>query len=78
LQNGGKALICDEMGLGKTIQAVAVACCFKKEWPVLVIVPALLKHQWAKEFQRWLPELAMDVYITESARDGAVATPPFS
>jgi len=34
-RNGGRCLIADEMGLGKTIQAIAVAACYRDEWPLL-------------------------------------------
>ncbi|KAK9090799.1 hypothetical protein Sjap_023976 [Stephania japonica] len=55
LQRGGSCLIADEMGLGKTIQAIAVACCFMEEGPVLVVCPAILRFSWAEEIERWLP-----------------------
>jgi SWI/SNF-related matrix-associated actin-dependent regulator 1 of chromatin subfamily A len=54
----GKCLIADEMGLGKTIQGIAVAAAYKDDWPLLVVVPAAVKFNWADELERWLPQLA--------------------
>jgi len=51
---GKKAvLIADEMGLGKTIQAVGRANGGPREMRILVIVPASLKTNWAREWERW-------------------------
>jgi SWI/SNF-related matrix-associated actin-dependent regulator of chromatin subfamily A-like protein 1 len=44
----------DEMGVGKTVQAISVAYLYRKDWPVLVIVPSSLKHVWKEEILRWL------------------------
>ncbi|XP_052180082.1 uncharacterized protein LOC127793271 isoform X4 [Diospyros lotus] len=55
LQRGGRCLIADEMGLGKTLQAIAIACCFMSEGPILVVCPAILRFSWAEELERWLP-----------------------
>lgn len=30
------------MGVGKTIQALAVACVYKADWPLLIICPSSL------------------------------------
>ncbi|XP_020593583.1 DNA annealing helicase and endonuclease ZRANB3 isoform X2 [Phalaenopsis equestris] len=57
LQRGGRCLIADEMGLGKTIQAIAIACCFMDEGPVLIVCPAILRFSWAEELEHWLPYL---------------------
>jgi SNF2 family DNA or RNA helicase len=45
------------MGLGKTIQAIGLACAFRDSWPVLVLVPAVVKLNWVVELERWLPAL---------------------
>ncbi len=56
LASRGRALLADDMGLGKTIQAIAAASWLaghagvKK---VLVICPASLKHQWAREIEKF-------------------------
>lgn len=36
-------------------QAIAIACCFMGEGPVLVVCPAILRFSWAEELERWLP-----------------------
>eukprot|EP00945_MAST-04E_sp_MAST-4E-sp1_P001628 g1628.t1 len=48
----GRILIGDEMGLGKTIQAISVACAFRN-WPCLVIAPAVVKLNWVDELEKW-------------------------
>lgn len=46
-------LIADEMGLGKTIQAIGVIN-HEKPRKILAVVPASLKLNWKREFERWL------------------------
>jgi SNF2 family DNA or RNA helicase len=48
------ALIADEMGLGKTIQAIGVINADPSIKRVLVICPASLKLNWAREARKWL------------------------
>jgi SNF2 family DNA or RNA helicase len=48
------ALIGDEMGLGKTIQAIGVINADPSIKTVLVVCPASLKVNWAREMNKWL------------------------
>ncbi|GAQ80637.1 SNF2 domain containing protein [Klebsormidium nitens] len=67
LRRGGRCLIADEMGVGKTIQGIAIASCYRAEWPLLVVVPASMRLPWAEELERWLPFLGpRDVHLVFS------------
>lgn len=58
------------MGLGKTIQAISVAYVFKREWPLLIVVPSSLKYPWIEELEKWIPELdPRDISLVESKTD---------
>lgn len=46
-------LIGDEMGLGKTIQAIGIANADPTIKRVLIVCPASLKLNWAREWQKW-------------------------
>lgn len=48
LKRDGRVLIGDEMGLGKTLQAVAIAACYRADWPLVVFTPASVTLQWAE------------------------------
>ena len=50
LASGKGAILGDEPGTGKTTQTVAVLGALQK-WPVVVVCPSSLKHQWLREFQ---------------------------
>lgn len=54
----GRLLLADAPGLGKTLQAIAIACCYEENWPVLVICPSSVRAMWANEFERWVPGLS--------------------
>ncbi|KAI3976769.1 hypothetical protein MKX01_008627 [Papaver californicum] len=73
LGRGGRCLIADEMGLGKTLQAIAIACCFIEEGPILVVCPAILRFSWAEELERWLPFFSpTDIHLVFGHQDNPV------
>jgi SWI/SNF-related matrix-associated actin-dependent regulator 1 of chromatin subfamily A len=52
LRARAKAYLADDMGLGKTIQAIKV-CDDLMANTILVVCPATLKENWAREFEAW-------------------------
>lgn len=48
------------MGLGKTLQALAVACAYREDWPVLVVAPSSLRANWRNEANKWVPGLTKE------------------
>ncbi|KAL6656905.1 hypothetical protein ACP70R_004685 [Stipagrostis hirtigluma subsp. patula] len=70
LRRHGRCLIADEMGLGKTLQAIAIACCFKDEGPMLIVCPAVLRYTWAEELERWDPSfMPKDIHLVFGHQD---------
>eukprot|EP00973_Karenia_brevis_P087390 12115671-Karenia_brevis.AAC.1 len=58
------------MGLGKTIQAIAVCCAFRAEWPAVIVVPNSVRLVWADELERWIPDLGPGgVNIVQTGQD---------
>ena len=57
LKRHGRCLIGDQMGVGKTLQALALGSCYLDEGPLLVIAPKSMRLTWARELERWLPDL---------------------
>ena len=63
----GRALLADDMGLGKTVQAIAASVWMRRHEGVertLVVCPASLKHQWAREIARFTD---LDVEVIQGA-----------
>eukprot|EP00347_Sterkiella_histriomuscorum_P020832 403336296 len=57
IQRFGRFLLGDEMGVGKTVQALAVSCIFRDDWPLLVICPSSLRYTWYDEILKWLQDI---------------------
>jgi len=57
----GRCLLGDDMGIGKTIQALAYAALHQEQWPVVVVCPANVKYNWAREIGVWLPDATCSV-----------------
>jgi len=53
-------LLADEPGLGKTAQAL-MAANVAHAFPLLVVVPNVVKTNWAREVQRWIPQRSSTV-----------------
>lgn len=70
LRRGGRALIADEMGCGKTVQALAVCEAFYDEWPILVLVPPIVRDAWQQAAYSWIPMLnSNDVAVIRNKSD---------
>ena len=62
-------LLADEPGLGKTAEALLAAEA-ANAYPLLVVVPSVVKTNWAREAARWTPRLATVVQGDGEAVDG--------
>jgi SNF2 family DNA or RNA helicase len=58
-------LIADEMGLGKTIQAIGLLNALPDPFRVLIICPASLRLNWARECSRWLTRSYETTVVTD-------------
>ena len=77
------ALLADDMGTGKTIQSLS-ALAWSGDYPALVICPAVVKLNWARECLTWFPCRTVSVLYgkpgtattaTPTVRIGGTATP---
>lgn len=66
LNRNGRVILADDMGLGKTIQALAIACYYRIEFPLLIISPASLLENWVESVKVFLEE---DAHILKEKSD---------
>jgi SWI/SNF-related matrix-associated actin-dependent regulator of chromatin subfamily A-like protein 1 len=55
-----RTFLADEQGLGKTVEALA-ALEADDAYPAVIVCPAGLKLNWAREIERWLPHRSLTV-----------------
>ncbi len=71
LAGNGRALLADDMGLGKTLQAIAAATWLREQSEaerVLIVCPASLKQQWAREIRKFTGQETQVVQGPAAAR----------
>ncbi|XP_062987024.1 DNA repair and recombination protein RAD54B isoform X2 [Elgaria multicarinata webbii] len=68
------AILADEMGLGKTLQCIALIWTLLRQGPygckpvmkqALIVTPGSLVKNWGKEFQKWLGNERIKVFLVD-------------
>jgi len=62
-----RILIADEMGLGKSLQALGCVELARYE-RVLIVCPAIVKHNWANEIEKWIHLAVQDREIISGGK----------
>jgi SWI/SNF-related matrix-associated actin-dependent regulator 1 of chromatin subfamily A len=62
-----RGFIADEMGTGKTIQALALLE-DHDAFPAVIVVPAVVRVNWQREAERWLPHRSIGFALGQAAR----------
>lgn len=77
VRGGGRSLIADDMGLGKTRTAIAAALVYRRDWPVLIVCPAVAKNHWYAELDNVLVKNGCvsqrDILVVDNASQDLVA-----
>lgn len=72
LATAKRALLADEPGLGKTAQAIRALKELQEQgqdvFPALIVCPNTLKKNWAREFNKWWPEVKTQVIKGSAAQ----------
>ncbi|EPQ59957.1 SNF2 family DNA-dependent ATPase [Gloeophyllum trabeum ATCC 11539] len=77
--NGLNGILADEMGLGKTLQTISFLAYLKHHkntpGPHLIVVPKSTLQNWAREFEKWTPDVRTVVLTgSKEERQDLVAT----
>ncbi|KAK2157020.1 hypothetical protein LSH36_200g01004 [Paralvinella palmiformis] len=74
ISHNGRVLIADDMGLGKTIQALCIAGYYRREWPLLIVVPSSVRFAWKEQILRWLPSVdEQDISVIVTGKENSTS-----
>jgi SNF2 family DNA or RNA helicase len=65
---GFGGVLADDMGLGKTVQAIGLLVDRAKIGPALVVAPTSVAFNWARELERFAPQLNVHMYADATDR----------
>ncbi|CAD6227673.1 GSCOCG00001353001-RA-CDS [Cotesia congregata] len=68
INKNGRCMIADDMGLGKTIQALGIAHYYEADWPLLIIAPSSLTHQWFQSILEFLPSVLVHEIVIYTSK----------